>query len=510
MKVAFRADASLLIGTGHVMRCKTLADELRGRGAEVRFVCREHPGHLIPLLHDAGYSTASLPAPQDSSVEAGRNPEDYSFWLGVSQRRDAEQTLEALSNFNPDWLVADHYGLDATWEMLLRPKVGRIFAIDDLANRFHDCDILLDHNAHEDAEGRYRGKLPAACMGLFGPRYALLRPEFARAKHQLDRKPGSIKRVLVAFSGATTAHDTITTLDTLERLNLSSIDVDVVIGPQYPEIDGVSQRCSRHAGWRLHGGTNQMATLIRNADLAIGAGGTNTWERIYLRLPAFVKVAASNQAEALTYLARLNQVKLWRDTQELADLLAAHIASGIVLPRFPIHFGTHDVAERIFPLTTLVPFGIQHVRRTYRWLSDPKLREAFLFTIPPTISRHCQYWRSVLRDPGQSVFAIYFKRRHVGNCGFKHIDNESGQAELWIYVGENDFRGCGLGEAALTLLEKTAKQQLRLSQLYLHAGTNNNIAVSLYEKAGFVGSSRSPSAEWGARAKDIILMEKAL
>jgi UDP-2,4-diacetamido-2,4,6-trideoxy-beta-L-altropyranose hydrolase len=345
--IVIRVDASIRMGTGHVMRCKTLADELRERGAEIRFVCREHQGDLIPLLRDAGYTVLVLPTFPCSNV-TNSGTESYDAWLGVAQSVDAAQTLEVIGDFMPDWLIVDHYRLDIAWERLIRSKVRKILVVDDLANRIHDCDMLLDQNAYENSASRYHGKTPPPCIKLLGPRYALLRREFQVAKRQLRRQQGAIKRVLVAFGGAD-AIETTNVLNVLERPNFSSIDVDVVIGLGHPNKNEISSQCSRHSNWRLHCGTKEMAMLMARADVAIGAGGITTWERIYLGLPTFVKVVAANQAEAMDYLACVGQIKIWRDAEELAALLAAHLTSGIALPPFEVNFGTNEVAEQILP-----------------------------------------------------------------------------------------------------------------------------------------------------------------
>jgi len=506
MRVVFRSDASSIIGSGHLMRCKTLADELRERGAEVLFICREHCGNLISLLREAGYVTIVLPMPSNGDVMP---PDDAGCdsWLGVTQSVDAAQTLEALGDAMPDWLIVDHYGLDVTWERLLRPKVGRIFVIDDLANRKHDCDFLLDQNAYEDQASRYHGKIPSLCTGLFGPRYVLLRQEFQIAKHQLKRLQRPIKRVLVAFGG-TDKIETFAVLNVLAKPNFSSLEVDVVIGFRHPEKNEIFAMCARHTEWHLHCGTKEMAMLMARADIAIGAGGITTWERIYLGLPAFVKAVAPNQVEALDHLACLGQVKIWRDAGELADLLTKYLTMGLFLPPFDIHFGTNEIAERILPCTKLMPFGVNHVRRTYKWLSNPLLREIFLFATPPTIKGHCRYWRSEFASPTQAVFSIYFRGKHVGNCGLKYIVPDESRAELWIYLGEGVERGRGVGEAALGLLEGEAKKIIPHGKLYLHVGKGNGAAIALYQKAGFEQTDSPIAEKWGARLSEMLCMEK--
>lgn len=191
MRVLIRTDASVEIGSGHLMRCLTLADQLRSEDSAVAFACRDLPGGLFDLLQTHGYRYARLP-----SATPGSN----------AQQDDAEATLEAAEKLFPDgldWLVVDHYGLDATWERMLRPHVRKLMVIDDLANRPHDCDLLLDQNYYRDLDRRYHGLVPEQCITLLGPTYVLLRPEFADARQQLRLRDGSVRRILVFLVAAT-------------------------------------------------------------------------------------------------------------------------------------------------------------------------------------------------------------------------------------------------------------------------------------------------------------------
>lgn len=182
MNVYFRADAAALIGAGHVMRCLTLAAQLRRRGAAVTFICREFAGNLCDFIARQGFAVRRL------AVAAGAEPTAaQDTWLGADWRRDAREVREILaSQAQPaDWLVVDHYAIDWHWERTVRPMVRRLLVIDDLANRRHVCDVLLDQNLHRDAAGRYDGLLPVHCRRLLGPRYALLRPEFWQANRRI-------------------------------------------------------------------------------------------------------------------------------------------------------------------------------------------------------------------------------------------------------------------------------------------------------------------------------------
>ena len=185
--ILFRCDASIHIGSGHVMRCRTLARELRRRGAEITFLCKRQPGDLIDLLEQE-FQVLSLPEQQLTPCEELAGRALYAAWLGCSQQQDATDCLVALEQAginSAQWLVVDHYGLDASWEDAMREGLGselppQRLVIDDLADRSHSCDLLLDQNFFGEAtERRYQGLVPPQCRQLLGPHYALLGPEYA-------------------------------------------------------------------------------------------------------------------------------------------------------------------------------------------------------------------------------------------------------------------------------------------------------------------------------------------
>jgi len=300
-KIAIRVDASALIGTGHFMRCLTLADELKRRGASICFVSRHAPEHLRTMLVRRGHElrvldSDVLPIPAGSPAHA--------CWLGTSQEADARDTLHALSDMTWDWLIVDHYALDARWETALRLKVGHILAIDDIADRPHDCDVLLDQNFYTDMNTRYEGKVPQKCRLLLGPRYALLREEFRALREHVLPRTGPVRSILVFFGGVDADNYTGCAIRALSKLGMPDIAVDVVIGAQHPSREPVEEEC-RRLGFACHVQTEHMAELMTKADLSIGAGGSAAWERCCLGLPTLIVTLAENQvaiAEALNSL----------------------------------------------------------------------------------------------------------------------------------------------------------------------------------------------------------------
>ncbi|OGV50866.1 MAG: UDP-2,4-diacetamido-2,4,6-trideoxy-beta-L-altropyranose hydrolase [Lentisphaerae bacterium GWF2_52_8] len=306
-KIAIRADASTPIGYGHLMRCLTLAGELREAGAKVFFLCRELPGNLNARICEQGFELTVLPDHCVSKAKQEfKNP--YAAWLGCTVQEDAADCDAILSSKGgADILIVDNYALDAEWEMLMRQHARVIMVIDDLAAFKHDCDLLLDQNFYL-RQNRYAGLVPSHCRVLTGPRHALLRREFAEAKKTLRKRNGELKKILLSFGGSDPDNETAKALVGLETLR--DIELDVVIGAAHPDKDGIRKWVEQHPNARLHIQSNRMAELMAAADLGIGFGGSTNWERCFLGLPCLVVVPAENERQLNEDLATSGAIKL--------------------------------------------------------------------------------------------------------------------------------------------------------------------------------------------------------
>lgn len=296
MRVLVRTDASVDIGSGHVMRCLVLAERLRQHEILAEFVCRDLPGNAIPHIQARGFTVHRLPYAGGRHVLTSSPPHEK--WLGVHQEQDVRECTSLLERGGKvDWLVVDHYALDSNWELAMRQYARRIFVVDDLADRMHDCDLLLDQNLHENGASRYAGNVPVLCRRLLGPRYALLRPEFSELRRSMPERPGQVSRVLVFFGSIDPRNYTTLALDALAMWRMPGLHVDVVVGSGNPHRAAIERRCAEMDGCTLHVDTPRMGSLMLSADLAIGAGGSSTWERACLKLPSIVFAVADNQRE---------------------------------------------------------------------------------------------------------------------------------------------------------------------------------------------------------------------
>ncbi len=291
MHVAFRVDASTTIGTGHFMRCFTLANQLLKQDTVITFICRHWLPAMVDMLEQIGISFKPLPPASSSNIS---DANIYAAWLGTSQLLDAEDTITALLGAKVDWLIIDHYALDHTWESKLRPYADKIMVIDDIANRKHDCNLLLDQNYYHGEANPYVNLVIPECRILLGPKYALLRSEFGQFRAQTKKRDYQIHRVLIFFGGIDEHDYTSKAIEAISAIKNQTFTVDVIIGDQHPHKDYIIHTCQQWS-YRCHVQTNKMAELIAQADIGIGAGGSAIWERCALGLPTITFPIADNQ-----------------------------------------------------------------------------------------------------------------------------------------------------------------------------------------------------------------------
>ncbi len=306
------------------MRCLTLADALRERGAQSTFICRPHAGHLLDLIQERGHTAKALP-PADDAYTAPGDP-CHAKWLATGWASDAEQTQQALGEQVVDWLVVDHYALDRRWEQTMRPHTRRIMAIDDLADRPHDCELLLDQNLGRQAKD-YGGLLSRHTQTLIGQAYALLRPEFAQwREHSLQRRTQpQLKNLLLTMGGVDQANATGQVLAALTRCELpTDLHITVVMGPTAPWLAQVqAQAAAMPCPTQVQAGVSNMAQLMAKSDLCIGAAGGSAWERCAMGLPTLVLILAANQQSGAMALQAYGAAWVAADAQQLMAQMSA-------------------------------------------------------------------------------------------------------------------------------------------------------------------------------------------
>ncbi|MDB9697940.1 UDP-2,4-diacetamido-2,4,6-trideoxy-beta-L-altropyranose hydrolase [Planktomarina temperata] len=322
MRVVFRTDASTCIGTGHVMRCLTLAEGLSFYGCTVQFICRPHKGNLINYIRNKGFEVLELPVIDRLEGEAHislKHILGYETWLECPWELDASQSA-SLFDEKVDWLVIDHYGMDQRWSSVLQDKTNYIMCIDDLANRKLLCDIILDQTTEQSSRA-YAKLVPKHTNQLLGPQYALLRPEFAQWREfSLSRRTHpSLQNILITMGGVDNENITSRVLLALESCTLkNNLEVNVVLGVNAPWENQVRRLASLlEMPVNVLSGVSNIAELMSISDLVIGAGGSTTWERCSLGVPSILLVTADNQMRVADKMDFENAAYVIYDTENL-------------------------------------------------------------------------------------------------------------------------------------------------------------------------------------------------
>ena len=317
------------------MRCLALAQGIERAGGKALFICRESPGNLCDEIASRGFTTLRLTGYEVGEASADNEELVHAAWLGTSWQEDAAQTCELLQSLPPvDWLIVDHYALDARWELAVRSLANNLMAIDDLFDRPHDVDLLLNQNILHASKASYAGLLPSTARQLLGPCYALLQKDYKEFRNRTPPRSGKIGRVLVYFGGVDAANLTGRSLEALRAAGCGDLAIDIVLPVAGPHAESIRALAARLPGAHVHEVLPSLAQLMASADLAIGAGGTTSWERLCLGLPAMVVTLSENQlmiAQAL----QVNGLTRWLGHHDeitvecLADALRTLLQEGL-------------------------------------------------------------------------------------------------------------------------------------------------------------------------------------
>ncbi len=515
--VAIRVDASAAMGTGHVMRCLTLADTLRTRGVRCHFICRAHPGHLIATIRERGFDVVEMPADfgglrpvpaTDLSMPM------HAVWLGCDWQADAEQTSRALKLLKPDMLIVDHYAIDFRWEIALKSIVQCIMVIDDLADRRHECEFLLDQNWFGDGMfRRYKGLIPHHCVSMLGPRYALLKPEYAALRAHMAPRDGQVGRVLVFMGGSDPTNETGKVLDALMHPDLSHLLVDIVIGANHPDPSGLTSVAEARPRTYVHSSLPSLAGLMMRADLMIGGGGATTWERMCLGLPAVVICIADNQMEFNTALASAGYLESLGskddvDAEKISKVVSDLIARQQflrVMSNASLDLVRGDGAAQVCDVMLLSPVGgtgpeVVHapphvaeelkIRRAsisdaavlFEWRNDVRTRKYFRNSGPLSLSGHMSWFSQTLANERSVLLVLSCGEDPVGCLRFD-IDGE--KAEVSIYL-DPSRHGQGWGTRALRqAMDWMFSEHPQVTLFTAEVLEQNTASAKLFQRCGY-------------------------
>ncbi len=502
MKIAFRVDASVEIGTGHVVRCLTLADALTAKGAKCLFVMRQLPGNMIDAARARGHDVSVLPPPTTSLTHADAPP--HARWLGVDWENDVEDTKAALSPSGKyDWLVVDHYALDARWERQLRAQVQQVLIIDDLADRPHECDLLLDQNLQE-GPSRYHGLVSPECLQLVGPRYALLRPTF-RTKRQESppNRTMPVRRLLVFLGGIDLPGITPRALAAVEAVCGNDLQTDVVVGPANPKSAEIEAWCSTRDWVHFHPGNADMAELMAAADVAIGAGGTALWERSCLLLPTLLVTIADNQVPGANAVGKRGAALYLgnaEDTTQTELIAAIRIILGNVWLRQHMADMAGELVDgkgvdRVVAYMTGPEITLRRAEATdcdsmWQWRNAETVRRHFHDSRPVDLDTHRQWFSTVTQAKDRDLLVGELADEAVGVIRFDHHDDVATVSIYLVPGREGRGEGSQLLQAGCKWLSRTRPDVKIIEAEVLNENTSSHRAFIAAGFSPFVSTYR--------------------
>lgn len=518
-RVVFRVDGSAQIGTGHVMRCLTLADALFRRGIQSQFLCRNLEDGLEQWIRGAGHRLTRLPTdgPTPSHQQL------YGEWLGTTQEHDAGTVLTALGGRDepsPLAVVVDHYGLDHVWEAIVHSrKQVPILAIDDLGRR-HDCDFLLD-TTFGKCPADYAGLVPSDCRLMIGSEFALLRPDFARVRSTVlerqdrDFAAGTpVRNVVASMGGADPGDATGFVLDALAPLATKyDFQLHALVGPAYSHYEDLDDRVKRSSDRIIaHRNVRDVAALLGGMDLCIGAAGTSSWERCCVGLPTINVVLAENQRTIANVLSSTGAVSDGGDLSggwEVSSSETANQLKSCLLLLINNRDNRRKMSEAARKITDgygpmrviralLSPIVQQrgiHLRPVtqedapiiYDWQCYPETRRHAVNPNIPSLEEHEGWMRRKLADKNSS---FYIPSVGPIPCGMVRLDQSNAPAppnangrrtrEISILTAP-EFYGCGVALQALVELQALHADEV----LVAHVLPGNSASHALFRKANF-------------------------
>ncbi|HDY8002228.1 TPA: UDP-2,4-diacetamido-2,4,6-trideoxy-beta-L-altropyranose hydrolase [Vibrio vulnificus] len=458
MKVIFRVDASLLIGSGHVMRCLVLADALSKKGHQVEFACSPLKGDMRTFIRERGFNVITLAEPQ--SIIEPQNDADYEAWLQKSITEDAEDFLAAVKA--ADLVVTDHYAIGAEWQDKIVAVLDCcLLAIDDLG-RCHRADLVLDQTLG-------RSEVDYALSNteiLVGSEYALLRTDFSNNREAaLSRQLSDASlRVLISMGGIDAPNATLKVLENL----CCRVDADftVLLSPRAPHFQQVNEWCLMHSNVRHQEFVYDMASLMLEHDIAIGAPGTTSWERACLGLPNIIVPLAENQQLICEQLVKYGAA-VHVDIKDIPSAL--HGAFMRVLEGWSQFKeanlslcdgrGARRVVFEIEQLVNKRRDGVflqyasqDDIALIYEWQSHPDTRKYALTPNVPTWREH-QIWMLKKLQSTSDYFYMVINRADRSKVGAVRLDRmESGHYLVSIFVDPNSY-GKGIASQALDAID---------------------------------------------------------
>ena len=495
MKIVFRTDSSIYIGTGHIMRCLVLAQLLRESGNDIQFCIREQEGSLLELLISKGFVVHKLIPPK--VWKKPENNSDYATWLQVTEKEDASSFCCAIKDV--DIVIVDHYGLNKIWEAQIKTVLNcHLVVIDDLL-REHYCDLLLDQTLGREIKD-YKSLLLQHTKILTGCEFALLNPNFSKLR---DESSNKIKeevdkhKVLVTMGGIDNSNATLPIIVQYGLNNFSL--VTVVINPKSPYFDNVIEYISNYKGHISQiDFVDNMAKLMQEHTISIGAPGATSWERACLGLPSIVVPLADNQNTVCHQLTKYGAaIKV-----ELSELpLAFNKAFTELMVKYEQYrnncfklcdgLGVYRVEAEINMLTagrTLFSncrkANLQDTGVVFKWQSSPETRRFALNNKLPSLKEHTLWMRNKVASNFDFFYIIQVttESSDIVPAGVIRLDRLDTSAFLLSVFIAPEYYGRGIAKSALAYIDMIHRD-IVINATVL---SENIASQKLFRRAGYI------------------------
>jgi len=503
MRVAVRADASGKMGTGHLRRCLSLLNALDALGAQTFVISRAYDGVGADVMRNENVSVCWLPAP-DPDMAREKGPEtSHMQWAGVPWLQDADETIDALRAFAPDWVIVDHYALDAQWHDRVRSALScRIFAIDDLGDRALSADTLLDANASSSHASKYEGRLQRQTKLLTGLRFALFSKAYqAAASYAFCEE---IRSIGIFMGGGDPLGLSAQVLQTLRHDVGFEGEIEIVIGSPDLVSEELVEKCTNDHNLKLSVNLPELSSFYARHDLQIGAGGTATYERCLLGVPTIAMVAAENQLAVIPELESMGAIR---------SALLPTVAGTHLLPNAPtldavVRELIADPGKRrqmsIVSRSLIDAKGAERaalsilkddmtIRRTteadahllHAWRNHSTTRSMSLNSEEISLAHHVEWLNAALADPDRVLLIAQIGNRPIGTIRFDLIENNAWRVSLFL---DPDLHTLGLGKHMLQLGEQELKSRID-SDFVVRAEvvSGNAVSANMFVRGGYSG-----------------------
>jgi UDP-2,4-diacetamido-2,4,6-trideoxy-beta-L-altropyranose hydrolase len=470
-----RADASIAIATGHVMRCLALAQAWQDAGGNVVFAMAESTPAIEARLRLEGMEIVQVHA-SPNSIEDVR-------------------TVSALANDRQaTWVIVDGYRFDSEYQRNLKDAGLKLLFIDDLGQcKHYSADILLNQNVHA-SESLY-ASCEAYTRLLLGPSFAMLRRDFIPWGKWHRKITPNGRKVLVTMGGSDPDNVTAVVLDALREVSIDGIEVVAVLGGSNPHIDFLERFTSKSPPVRFLRDAANMPELMAWADIGVSAAGSTCAEMCLLGLPAILIDLAENQTPVAQELDRKQAAIHLGSSKKVSSAEIARKVQSLLLStehRVSLSERSRELADgggaqRVMAAILGADLRLRRIqekdcRQLWDWANDPEVRPVSFATEPISWERHLEWFNLKLHDPNAVLYLV------TDSCGLPvgqvRYQIDKARAAVSISLAPQ-FRGKGYGKAILAMATEDLFRTTTVKQIDAYVKPSNTASIRLFARAGY-------------------------